>query len=252
MALNSAIEWTESTWNPTTGCSKVSPGCKYCYAEKMALRLKAMGARGYENGFELTLQPHRLKDPLKRKKPTVYFVNSMSDLFHEDIPDKYIGDVFDVMRQASHHTFQVLTKRADRMSGVLNEMLVPGNVWIGVTVENKTHGIPRIEKLRQIKARIRFLSIEPMLEDLEKLNLKGLHWVIVGGESGPKARPMQSKWVQKIRVQCEKERVLFFFKQWGGWGADGKKRNKKANGRMLYGKIWGDVPSTNSIMDAAL
>lgn len=206
-----------------------------------------MGVRGYENGFMLTLQPHRLNDPLERKKPTLYFVNSMSDLFHEDIPDQYIYKVFDIMHRAPQHTFQVLTKRADRMVDVLNGKSVPKNVWMGVTVENKMHGIPRIEKLKQIKVGVRFLSIEPMLEDLGRLNLRSIHWIIVGGESGPKARPMQSKWVEKIKTQCEKENVLFFFKQWGGWGADGIKRNKKDNGRLLYGKVWNDKPGSDLV-----
>jgi len=249
MALNSSIEWTESTWNPTTGCTKVSPGCKYCYAEKMAMRLKTMGVRGYENGFKLTLQPHRLHDPLKRKKPTVYFVNSMSDLFHEDIPDKYIYDVFDVIRRTPHHTFQILTKRAGRMLTILKGISIPGNVWIGVTVEDKNYGISRIEKLRRIKASVRFLSIEPMLEDLGRLNLDGIHWVIVGGESGPEGRPMKSRWVEKVKSQCEEEHVQFFFKQWGVWGADGIKRNKKANGRLLFGKVWDNKPLSSLVTE---
>jgi protein gp37 len=242
MSTNSAIEWTEATWNPVTGCSKVSPGCQHCYAESMANRLKAMGVKGYENGFSLTLQPHRLEEPLRRKKRTLYFVNSMSDMFHEDIPEEYILEVLKVIKNAPQHTFQVLTKRAERMVSVLESHKIPGNTWLGVTVENKKHGVPRIDKLRQMKAHVLFLSIEPLLEDLGSIDLKGIRWVIVGGESGPKARPMKVEWVNRIREQCEKNGVSFFFKQWGGWGPDGKKRAKKANGRMLLGRTWDSMP----------
>jgi len=242
MATNSAIEWTERTWNPTTGCTKVSPGCRNCYAEVMARRLKGIGVKGYENGFALTLQPERLEEPLRRKKPTVYFVNSMSDLFHEAIPEDFIRQVFDVIRDAPQHTFQVLTKRADRMQQFLKSFDPPGNVWIGVTVENKMHGLPRIEKLRRTKAHIRFLSMEPLLEHLGNIDLSGINWVIIGGESGPKARPMKPEWVERIKQQCENQNISFFFKQWGGWGADGKKRTKKANGRLLFGRTWDNMP----------
>ncbi len=242
MGANSAIEWTEHTWNPTTGCTKVSPGCQNCYAETMARRLEAMGSRGYENGFVLTLHPHRLQEPLRRKKPAVYFVNSMSDLFHEGIPDRFIRQVFDVIEHAPQHTFQILTKRADRMEQFLKSYEISKNAWLGVTVENRKHGVPRIDKLRHVKAHIRFLSIEPLLEDLGDLDLSNIHWVIVGGESGPKARPMKPEWVQCIKSQCENKRISFFFKQWGGWGPDGKKRSKKANGRLLSGRIWDDRP----------
>jgi protein gp37 len=241
----SKIEWTEQTWNPAVGCSKVSPGCEYCYAEVMALRLKAMGARGYENGFELTLLPYRLEEPLKRTKPTIYFVNSMSDLFHEKIPDDYIRQVFEIIRQAPQHTFQVLTKRAKRMADFFKNYELPKNAWLGVTVEDKKHGIPRLDCLRKVSAHIRFVSVEPLLEDLGKLDLKGIHWVIVGGESGPKARPMQQEWVLNVKRQCEEQHVAFFFKQWGGWGADGKKRAKKLNGRLLQGRTWDGTPTCN-------
>jgi len=231
MSTRTAIEWTEQTWNPTTGCIKVSPGCKHCYAELMAKRLEAMGVKGYENGFEVTLHPDRLQEPMRRKKPTIYFVNSMSDLFHEEIPDSFIRQVFDVIRNAHRHVFQILTKRADRMVDFCKINNVPQNAWLGVTVEDKEYGLPRINRLREVDADVRFLSIEPLLEDLGKLDLADIHWAIVGGESGPMARPMKPEWVVNIKRQCEEQDVAFFFKQWGGWGADGKKRAKKENGR---------------------
>ena len=242
MSNNSTIEWTGQTWNPTTGCTKVSTGCQNCYAETMARRLKAIGVKGYENGFKLTLRPNRLLEPLFRKKPTVYFVNSMSDLFHEEIPDSYIWDVFDVMRKAERHTFQVLTKRAKRMADLLEPFTIPENIWIGVTVEDKKYGKPRIAELSKVQAKVRFLSIEPLLENLGFLNMKDIHWVIVGGESGPKARPMNPQWVEDIKRHCDDQNALFFFKQWGGWGVDGKKRSKKANGRIFLGKTWNEMP----------
>jgi len=242
MSAQSKIEWTEQTWNPTTGCDKVSPGCKHCYAETMALRLKAMGANGYENGFKLTLQPHRLEQPLKRKKPTVYFVNSMSDLFHEDIPDSFLDDVFNVIRQTPQHTYQILTKRAERLPRYFGDRVCPRNVWLGVSVEDQKYGVSRIDQLRQVDACVRFLSVEPLLEDLGTLDLTGIHWVIVGGESGPKARPMRPEWPENVRRQAERYGAAFFFKQWGTWGADGVKRNKKANGRQLAGKTWDASP----------
>jgi protein gp37 len=243
MSQKSKIEWTQNTWNPTTGCTKISPGCKFCYAETMAKRLQAMGVRGYENGFELTLLPERLVQPLKRKKPTVYFVNSMSDLFHEDIPDSFIENVFGVIKQAYQHEFQILTKRAGRMENFFKIRQVPQNAWLGVSVEDKKYGLPRIEHLRRIDVNIRFLSLEPLLEDIGKINLTGIHWVIVGGESGSNARPMKKKWVENIQKQCQQSGVQFFFKQWGGWGADGKKRPKKQNGRQLNGNIFDEMPS---------
>lgn len=238
----SKIEWTEQTWNPVTGCTKVSPGCKYCYAEVMARRLQAMGAPGYQHGFKVTLQPQRLTQPLQRKKPTMWFVNSMSDLFHEEVPDRYIEQVMDVIRATPQHTYQILTKRAERLASYFSRQSVPDNIWLGVSVENRRYGIPRIGHLRRINARVRFLSIEPLLEDLGTLDLSGIHWVIVGGESGPKARPMRPEWVRSVRVQCLDAGVAFFFKQWGRWGADGRKRNKLANGRKLDGRIWDEYP----------
>ncbi|MBW1813757.1 MAG: phage Gp37/Gp68 family protein [Deltaproteobacteria bacterium] len=243
MSTSSAIEWTEHTWNPTTGCTKVSSGCQNCYAETMARRLKAIGVKGYENGFKLSLQPGRLQQPLKRKKPTLYFVNSMSDIFHEDIPDSYIREVFDIIKKAQQHTFQVLTKRAIRMAQFLRFNDAPENLWIGVTVENKRHGVPRIDILRNVRAHIRFLSMEPLLEDLGDLDLTNIQWVIVGGESGPKARLMKPEWVKHIKQQCEKYNISFFFKQWGCWGVDGKKRSKKLNGRLLLGRTWDYKPT---------
>lgn len=243
MTTQSAIEWTEQTWNPVTGCTKISPGCKHCYAETMSRRLCAMRVNGYLKDFKLNLVPERLTEPLKRKKPTVYFVNSMSDLFHEDVPDDYIQQVFDVISQTPQHTYQILTKRAERLPDFFNGNNVPQNAWLGVSVENKKHGLSRIDALRKVKAHIRFLSVEPLLEDLGKINLKHIHWVIVGGESGPKARPMKEEWVIKIQRQCEQQNVAFFFKQWGGWGVDGKKRAKKHNGRVLQGRTWDEMPS---------
>ena len=245
MKNKTKIEWTESTWNPMTGCTKVSPGCKHCYAEVMAKRLQAMGTAGYDNGFKLSLMPERLQEPLKRKKPTVYFVNSMSDLFHEDVPRSYIQQVFDVVEEAHWHTFQILTKRADRMASFFFGKTAPKNAWLGVSVEDKKYGVPRIDQLRKIDATIRFLSVEPLLEDVGQLNLDNIHWVIVGGESGAKARPMDKAWAESIQSQCEIADVAFFFKQWGGWGADGVKRAKQANGRVLNGKVWDEMPETN-------
>lgn len=242
MGTQSKIEWTEQTWNPVTGCTKVSPGCKHCYAETMAHRLKAMGTPGYENGFKLSLMPERLTQPLQRKKPTMYFVNSMSDLFHEDIPFKYIDQVMQVIKQTPHHTYQILTKRAERMAEYYVSRSIPNNIWQGVTVEDRAYGVPRIDELRKVDARIRFLSVEPLLEDIGEINLDGIHWVIVGGESGAKARPMDETWVLAIQEQCKKQNAAFFFKQWGAWGADGKKRNKHANGRALQGRTYSSYP----------
>ena len=246
MTTVSSIEWTEQTWNPTVGCTKISPGCKHCYAEGMARRLKAMGTPGYENGFSLTLLPTRLEDPLKRKRPTTYFVNSMSDLFHERVPDAYIEQVFDVIARTPHHTYQILTKRAPRMARYFRKRVVPANAWLGVSVEDRKYGVPRIDHLRTIDATIRFLSVEPLLQDVGELDLSDIHWVIVGGESGPKARPMKTEWALSIQRQCEEQKVAFFFKQWGGWGADGKKRAKAANGRLLDGRTWDEMPTAVS------
>ena len=242
MATATAIEWTEETWNPVTGCSKVSAGCTNCYAEVMARRLQAMRAPGYDNGFALTLMSERLSQPFRKKKPTRFFVNSMSDLFHEDVPDEFLDKIFDVMRQTPQHTYQILTKRAYRLPKYFGTKDLPSNIWLGVTVEDRESGIPRIEHLRQVNAAIRFLSVEPLLQDLGEIDLSDIHWVIVGGESGPNARPMNQEWVLSIKEQCDKFGSAFFFKQWGTWGIDKVKRNKKANGRLLLGQTWSSYP----------
>lgn len=238
----SSIEWTEQTWNPTTGCTKVSAGCKNCYAEVMARRLHAIGVKGYENGFKLTVLPERLEEPLRRIRPTMYFVNSMSDIFHKSIPDSFIKDIFRVMEKTPQHTYQVLTKRPDRMQHFFNRYDSPKNLWMGVSVEDRMSGVPRIDLLSKTRVPIRFLSVEPLLEDIGELDLTNIHWVIVGGESGHNARPMEQQWVLNVKRQCELQGVLFFFKQWGGWGNDGKKRAKKKNGRLLLGQTWDAMP----------
>lgn len=246
MTTSSKIEWTEQTWNPTTGCTKISAGCKYCYAETMAKRLNAMGANGYENGFKLSILPERLSQPLKRKKPTVYFVNSMSDLFHKSVSFDFIDQVFEVIEKTPHHSYQILTKRSNRMRDYFISRSVPDNAWLGVSVENIKHGLPRINTLREINANTRFLSIEPLIESLGYINLIGIHWVIVGGESGPNARPIKEEWVDEIYSQCNKYKTAFFFKQWGTWGKDNQRRTKKANGREYRGKTWDEMPSMNN------
>ena len=244
----SSIEWTTETWNPTTGCTKVSSGCANCYAEVMARRLEAMGVKGYENGFRLTLHPNRLTGPLKKKKPTIYFVNSMSDLFHPKVPFKFLDEVFTVIRNTPQHTYQILTKRPNTMMKYFsNSRSVPENAWLGTSVENKKQGVPRIDVLRQINCQTRFLSCEPLLEDLGNLDLTDIHWVIVGGESGVKARPMQEAWAQHIQKECQKQQVPFFFKQWGTWGSDGVKRSKKENGRALGNRKWEEYPTLSSL-----
>ncbi len=234
MAFKSQIEWTESTWNPVTGCTKISPGCKHCYAERMALRLQAMGHPAYRNGFQVTLHPDRLTLPLRWKKPQLIFVNSMSDLFHEEVPVDFILDVFDVMRRADWHIFQVLTKRSRRLLELDAFLDWPPNVWMGVSVENQRYTF-RIDHLRQTHARVKFLSLEPLLGPLPNLDLSGIDWVIVGGESGPGARPMKEEWVLDIRDQCLRAGVPFYFKQWGGV-------NKKRTGRLLQGRTWDQMP----------
>lgn len=247
MTTKSRIEWTESTWNPVVGCTKLSAGCKHCYAETMARRLQAMGVVGYEQGFrKVRTLPFRLNEPLQKKQPTVYFVNSMSDLFHTDVPESFIDRVFDVMTRCPQHTFQVLTKRAERIADYSRERFVPDNVWIGVSVENRRHGVPRIAHLQFAKATVKFLSIEPLLEDVGRLDLTGIDWVIVGGESGHGARPMKDAWVLDIKRQCDEQGAHFFFKQWGAFGADGLKRNKKANGRLLLGQTWDAMPALST------
>lgn len=231
----SSIEWTEATWNPVTGCTKVSAGCAHCYAERMARRLQAMGNPSYANGFRLTLQPHVLEAPLAWKKPRTVFVNSMSDLFHEDIPDRFIFEVFEVMRRAHWHRFQVLTKRAERLQCLAPRINWTANVWMGVTVE-RTDYADRIDALASTAAALKFLSLEPLLGPLSNLNLSNIDWVIVGGESGPGARPMAPAWVADVRSQCCLARIPFFFKQWGG-------RSRKKAGRKLGGRIWDEMPA---------
>ena len=236
MASNSSIEWTESTWNPLTGCTKVSPGCKNCYAERLALRLQSMGQPNYANGFTLTTHEHALRLPLQWKKPQMIFVNSMSDIFHEKVPIEFIQQVFEVMRRADWHRFQILTKRSDRLLALSPQLPWAPHIWMGVSVESTDYAF-RIDHLRMTQARIKFLSLEPLLGPLQRLNLKGIDWVIVGGESGPGARPMAQSWVIDIRNQCRKANVRFFFKQWGGF-------NKKKNGRSLEGRTWDEMPVT--------
>jgi protein gp37 len=234
MATKSSIEWTESTWNPLTGCTKISPGCKLCYAERMSARLKAMGQRNYRNGFKLTLHKHMLDAPLHWKKPQVVFVNSMSDLFQDKVPVAFIQHVFATMRTAHWHHFQVLTKRSRRLLELSPQLEWAENIWMGVSVENEKYQF-RIDDLRQTGAAVKFLSLEPLLGPLPKLNLSGIDWVIVGGESGPGARPVHKEWVTSIRDQCSTAGVSFFFKQWGGV-------NKKKAGRELDGRQHDEMP----------
>jgi protein gp37 len=236
MAQNSKIEWTESTWNPVTGCSKISEGCKNCYAERMALRLRAAGSPNYANGFAVTLHPHVLEIPLRWKQPRSIFVNSMSDLFHKDVPFDFISKVFDVMCRASRHRFQILTKRSGRLLKLSSKLPWPENVWMGVTVENADH-TSRISNLRETDAATKFVSFEPLLGPIPNIDLEGVDWVIVGGESGPKARPMKPEWPTDIRDQCLSAHVPFFFKQWGGV-------NKKKSGRILDGRTWDAMPTS--------
>jgi protein gp37 len=235
MATNSHIEWTDATWNPVTGCTKISPGCKHCYAERLSKRLKAMGQANYRNGFKLTLQPQMLELPLRWKTPKRIFVNSMSDLFHEDVPTDYIKQVFDVMVRADWHQYQVLTKRSGRVFELSKKLNWVPQIWMGVSVEAEkyTH---RIDDLRKTAAHVKFLSLEPLLGPLGKLNLRGIDWAIVGGESGPGARPIDPDWVTEIRDQCLLASVPFFFKQWGGV-------QKSKTGRTLEGRTWDEMPA---------
>ncbi len=234
MSDKSAIEWTDATWNPVTGCDKVSPGCKYCYAEALAKRLQRMGNPRYANGFELTLHPDKLAQPLRWKRPRRIFVNSMSDLFHEAIPEEFIRRVFDVMGMAHWHIFQILTKRSARLAALGPRLRWPPNVWQGVSVEDERY-TSRIAHLRQVPAALRFLSVEPLLGPIPDLPLDGIHWVIVGGESGPHHRPIDPEWVRQIRDHCLAAGVPFFFKQWGGL-------TPKAGGRELDGRFWDEMP----------
>jgi len=230
----STIEWTEATWNPVTGCSKVSAGCLHCYAERMAARLQAMGQKNYRNGFLVTCHPQMLELPKRWKKPRLIFVNSMGDLFHEQVPLAFVQQCFAVMRETPQHTYQLLTKRSRRLAEVAGDLVWPANLWMGVTVESQAE-VKRITDLRRVSAAVRFLSIEPLLGPIKKLDLSGINWVIVGGESGPKARPMKEEWVVAIRDQCLQDGVAFFFKQWGGV-------HKKETGRVLEGRTWDGIP----------
>ena len=235
----SKIEWTESTWNPVTGCTKISEGCRNCYAERMARRLQAMGHKSYRNGFKLTCHPELVDLPLRWKKPRIVFVNSMSDLFHEQIEEDFIRSIFDTMHLANHHLFQVLTKRSERLAGLAPGLNLPHNAWIGVTVESSQYK-ERIDHLRSTSAGIRFLSLEPLLDDIGQLDQAGIDWVIVGGESGPGARPMNPDWARNVREQCISQGVPFFFKQWGGV-------NKKKAGRILDGRTWDQMPNVEHL-----
>jgi protein gp37 len=236
MGLSSSIEWTEATWNPVTGCTKISPGCKHCYAERMAKRLRAMGQPNYLNGFEVTLHSHMLELPLTWKRPQNIFVNSMSDLFHDDVPVQFIQNVFDVMSTANWHRFQVLTKRAERLLELNAKLTWAPNIWMGVSVESARY-LDRVERLSATSAKLKFLSLEPLLGAMPTLPLSGVDWVIVGGESGPGAREMKSQWAIEIRDQCVGRGVPFFFKQWGGV-------QKKRTGRLLEGRTWDEMPAT--------
>lgn len=239
MSLDSAIEWTDATWNPVRGCTKISDGCKHCYAETFAERFRGVRGHPYEQGFDLRLVPEKLGEPLRWRIPKMIFVNSMSDLFHEGVPDDYIAAVARVMVEAQWHTFQVLTKRSERLRTLLNSTLrfaaTQPHIWWGVSVENPKYGLPRIEDLRSAIAAVRFLSVEPLLGDLGTLNLDGISWVIVGGESGPGARPMKEEWVLSVRDQCRRASVPFFFKQWGGV-------HKSVAGRKLDGRTYDEFP----------
>ncbi|MCX6640514.1 MAG: phage Gp37/Gp68 family protein [bacterium] len=238
MAENSSIEWTGSTWNPLTGCSKISPGCKQCYAERLSLRLRAMGQPNYAHGFKLEIHENVLNIPLSWKKPQTIFVNSMSDLFHEDVPLDFILRVFEVMNATPWHTYQILTKRSERLLELNSKLPWQPHIWMGVSVENQDYAY-RIDQLRLTGATVKFISLEPLLESVSNLGLKKINWVIVGGESGPKARPMEEQWVIDIRDQCLRQRVPFFFKQWGG-------TNKKRAGRELSGRTWDEKPPVNT------
>jgi protein gp37 len=245
MSDGSAIEWTDATWNPVRGCTKISPGCAHCYAETFAERFRGVRGHAYEQGFDLRLVPEKLHEPLRWRRSRMVFVNSMSDLFQAAVPDNYIADVVDVMHQANWHTFQILTKRSERLRDLLNTRFstsaVAPHLWWGVSVEDRKYGLPRIAHLQATSARVRFLSIEPLLEDLGRLDLAGISWVIVGGESGPGARPMDPAWVRSIRDQCQAAAVPFFFKQWGGV-------RKSTTGRTLDGRTWDGMPLASSLL----
>ena len=242
MACKSSIEWTEYSWNPITGCTKISPGCKNCYAERMANRLQAIGQPKYVNGFRLTLHKNELAIPLKWKHPRIIFVNSMSDLLHKDVPDEFILKIFSIMSRTPHHRFQLLTKRSHRLMQISPKLPWHENIWMGVTVENADYTF-RINQLRKTPAKVKFISFEPLLGPVSNLDLRGIDWVIVGGESGPNARLMDAAWVTEIKEQCQNSGVPFFFKQWGG-------KNRKKSGRKLEGRTWDEMPLL-SLMNAS-
>ena len=240
------IEWTDRTWNPVTGCSKLSAGCAHCYAETMSLRLRAMGVNKYANGFAITTHENTLAEPLKWKKPHTIFVCSMADLFHEAVPFSFVDKVMDTIRRTKCHRYQILTKRSERMAEYFSQSVIPKYVWLGVTVEVPSEK-SRIDSLRKLQASIRFLSCEPLVEDLGVIDLTGIDWVIVGGESGVQARPMKPEWVRSILRQTKEQEAAFFFKQWGTWGSDGIKRNKKAKGKALDGQLIQDAATGNEV-----
>jgi protein gp37 len=244
MADRSAIEWTEATWNPVTGCSKVSPGCAHCYAETFAERFRGVAGHPYEQGFDLRLWPARLEQPLRWRRPRMIFVNSMSDLFHEDIPEQFLHAIFDVMVAAKQHTFQILTKRHERLAALAPTLPWPGNVWMGVSIENRRF-VQRAEYLRQVPAAVRFISAEPLLGPLTGLVLTGIDWLISGGESGPRHRPVKAEWLRELRDRCEEEHVAYFFKQWGGM-------RSKAGGRLLDGRAWNEMPTPHARSEASV
>jgi protein gp37 len=251
MSLNSHIEWTEATWNPVTGCTQISPGCANCYAKTFAERFRGVPGHPYEMGFDLALRPERLEQPLQWKKPKLIFVNSMSDLFHEDVPEEFIHEVFATMQAAHWHTFQLLTKRPERLAQMAPELPFPENLWVGVSVENQ-RWTSRIDELRKVPAAVRFLSCEPLLGPLRNLDLRDIHWVIVGGESGHAARPMRAEWARGIREQCHASAVPFFFKQWGTFDESGVRRGKAKSGRVLDSAVWNGLPSSKCQADPAL
>jgi protein gp37 len=244
MSLSTTIEWTDATWNPVRGCSKISPGCKHCYAERFAERFRGVPGHPFEQGFDVRLVPEKITEPLKWRSPKKIFVNSMSDLFHDSVPDSFILQIAHVMRKANWHIFQILTKRHDRMSrllsGPLSDFAFAPHIWWGVSVENRKHGLPRLRALQETPVAVRFLSIEPLLEDIGEIEFHGISWVIVGGESGPGARPMQPAWVRSIQNQCKRDNVPFFFKQWGG-------ARKVAAGRVLDGRTFDEFPEIHSV-----
>jgi protein gp37 len=246
MASQTSIEWTDATWNPVTGCTKISPGCLRCYAERFSERFRGVPGHPFEGGFDLTLRPERLCQPLEWRQPRMIFVNSMSDLFHKEVPDAFVDRVFDTMEEAGHHTFQVLTKRSSRMARFTRRRYAgrapPANVWLGVSVEDGARK-SRVAHLRQTAAAVRFLSVEPLIGPVGALDLAGVHWVIVGGESGPGHRPILAEWVEEVRDQCLEQRVAFFFKQWGGL-------RPKSNGRLLGGREWNEFPARGGAVAA--